>query len=84
MEDIIWVLIPLAPFMVGALVIWTRHQAKMAEKFGYLPMTHNADTERMSEEIKYLKDRVATLERITTDGHGTRALEQEIEKLRDR
>jgi len=38
----------------------------------------------MREELKYLKERVAVLEQITTDGHSTRQLENEIEQLRDR
>jgi len=77
-------LIPLAPFALGALWIWTRHQSKMAEKYGHLPKGIDPDTDRMREELKYLKERVAVLEQITTDGHSTRQLENEIEQLRDR
>jgi hypothetical protein len=84
MFDEIWVLIPLAPFLLGGLVIWTRHQSKMAEKYGHLPKGIDPDTDRMREEMKYLKERVAVLEQITTDGHSTRQLENEIEQLRDR
>ncbi len=39
---------------------------------------------RLREEVKYLKDRVATLEEIATDGRGARELENEIEKLRNK
>ena len=77
-------LIPLAPFALGALWIWTRHQSKMAEKYGHLPKGIDPDTDRMREELKYLKERVAVLEQITTDGHSTKQLESEIEQLRDR
>jgi len=42
------------------------------------------DAGRLREEVKYLKDRVATLEEIATDGRSARELENEIEKLRDR
>ena len=84
MSDLIWALIPLAPFMLGGLVVWTRHQSKMAEKYGSLPKGLDADTDRMREEMKYLKERVAVLEQITTDGHSTKQLENEIEQLRDR
>ncbi len=84
MFDEIWVLIPLAPFLLGGLAIWTRHQSKMAEKYGHLPKGADADTDRMREEMKYLKERVAVLEQITTDGHSTKQLENEIEQLRDR
>ena len=83
MFDEIWVLIPLAPVALGALAIWTRHQSKMAEKYGHLPKGIDADADRMREELKYLKERVAVLEQITTDGHSTRQLENEIEQLRD-
>tara|TARA_R110000824_G_scaffold119672_2_gene273850 strand:- start:1833 stop:2087 length:255 start_codon:yes stop_codon:yes gene_type:complete len=84
MSDLIWALIPLAPFMLGGLAIWTRHQSKMAEKYGHLPKGVDPDADRMREEMKYLKERVAVLEQITTDGHSTKQLENEIEQLRDR
>ena len=41
-----------------------------------------AETERMRDEIKVLKDRIAVLERIATDRN--HSLEQEFERLRDR
>ncbi|PHR16710.1 MAG: hypothetical protein COA41_12985 [Sphingopyxis sp.] len=41
-------------------------------------------TERLREEVKYLKERVAVLEKIATDDRGSRDLQNEIEKLRDR
>jgi hypothetical protein len=47
-----------------------------------LPMHDSAETQRMREEMKVLKDRVAVLERIATDRN--LGLEQEIERLRDR
>jgi hypothetical protein len=40
------------------------------------------DSARMREEIKMLKDRIAVLERITTDNNSAAALDREIEKLR--
>lgn len=36
------------------------------------------------EEIRKLKDRVAVLERVITDNHGSLGLDREIERLRDR
>ena len=80
MFEEIWVLIPLAPFALGALAIWTRHQSKMAEKYGHLPKGIDAApaTLRNRDAI------VAVLEQITTDGHSTKQLESEIEQLRDR
>ncbi|MEO9600829.1 hypothetical protein [Parasphingorhabdus sp.] len=83
MESIIPLLIPFGAFAVAGLAIWTGHQRKMLKMRGELPTTHDADAERMREEIKYLKDRVAVLEQITTDSHSTKQLESEIEQLRD-
>ena len=40
------------------------------------------DTTRMREEVKMLKERIAVLERITTDANSAAALDREIEKLR--
>ena len=71
-------LIPLAPFIVGGLWIWTHHQRKMLE--------HKAqvDAERAERAIaqnERLEQRVAVLERILTDR--STQLGEEIEKLRD-
>ena len=40
------------------------------------------DSARMREEVKMLKERIAVLERITTDANSATALDREIEKLR--
>jgi hypothetical protein len=44
----------------------------------------DADAQRLQGEVRTLKDRIAVLERIVTDGDRNRslALEQEIEALR--
>lgn len=43
------------------------------------------ENQRLRGEITGLKDRIAVLERVITDNEGTsRALDREIEKLRDR
>lgn len=44
--------------------------------------TQDPDTDRLREEVKRLKDRVAVLERLATDS--STALEREFEKLRER
>ena len=31
MSDIIWVLVPLAPFLMVSFIVWTRHHQKIAE-----------------------------------------------------
>ena len=82
-------LIPLAPFMLGGLWIWTRHQAKMIDKQKELlllgeRMPETEESQKMREDMKFLKDRVAVLEQIATDGHSGKQLEHEIEQLRDR
>ena len=79
-------LIPLAPFALGALWMWTRHQSNMADKKLELAEkggSADPDAEHMREEMKYLKDRVAVLEQIVTDGHSTKQLENEIRQLKD-
>lgn len=43
---------------------------------------HDPDTQRLRDEFKTLKERVAVLERLATDN--TSALDREIEKLRQR
>jgi hypothetical protein len=46
----------------------------------------DAESERLRGEVRQLKDRIAVLERIVTDGDHNRglALEREIEALRDK
>lgn len=84
MEGIIALLIPFGAFAVAGFAIWTSHQRKLIKMRGELPAVSDADSERMREEMKFLKDRVAVLEQITTDGHSAKQLENEIEKLKDR
>jgi len=43
-----------------------------------------ADTMRMRDEIRSLKERVAVLERVITDHNQSMRLDEEIEKLRDK
>lgn len=49
------------------------------------PRQDDAEAERLRGEIRQLKDRIAVLERIVTDGDRNRslALEREIEALRE-
>ena len=71
-------LIPLAPFMIAGLAIWTRHSRRMAE------IQANATAERAAQyatQNQALEDRVRVLERIVTDGGYDVALQ--IEALRD-
>ena len=71
-------LIPLAPFMVGGLVIWTRHQQKMME----LQTRETAEkAAQYASGAAELEERVRVLERIVTDrGYDVAT---QIEALRD-
>jgi uncharacterized membrane protein len=48
------------------------------------PQVQSADAMRAAEEVRLLKERVAVLERVVTDNHGSLGLDREIERLRDR
>ena len=39
---------------------------------------------RAREEMRAMKDRIAVLERVITDNHGSLDLDRQIEQLRDR
>lgn len=78
MENMIYALIPLAPFIVGGLFIWTKHQQKMIEKQSEMTAEKAAQYAAQTER---LEARVRVLERIATD-RGVDVAD-EIEKLRD-
>lgn len=68
-------------------VLNTRMQAKhgiSADEDGNPVTMVDPDAGRLREEVKYLKERVAVLEKIATDDRSARDLDNEIEKLRDR
>jgi len=73
-------------FMVVMIVLITaiakttrsRHQA-----LGRHPDT-SADHRRAEQEILALKERIAVLERVVTENHGSIDLDRQIERLRDR
>lgn len=78
MEDIIWILVPLAPFMIGAFAIWSNHQQKMMEKQSALTAEKAA---QYASQNAQLEQRVRVLERIITDRGFD--LAHQIESLRD-
>ena len=45
--------------------------------------TTTAENQRLREDIRGLKDRIAVLERVITDTNTSSTLDREIEKLRD-
>jgi predicted nucleic acid-binding protein len=78
MGDFIWILIPLAPFIIGGFAIWTKHQQRIAE------LQLQATAEKAAQYAvnnQELTDRVAVLERIVTDSGYDVATQ--IEALRD-
>ncbi|ASY43820.1 MAG: hypothetical protein EPO45_12480 [Sphingobium sp.] len=80
------------PFeMVVAIIAITAIASVLRAKYGvvrrhkgeeFIARGPDPEAERLRAEVKALKDRVAVLERLATDG--TSALEREFEKLRDR
>jgi hypothetical protein len=48
------------------------------------PHLQSADAMRSQDEVRQLKERVAVLERVITDNHGSLDLDRQIEQLRDR
>ena len=51
-------------------------------KGNHYPIGDDAETQRLRDEVKQLKERLAVLERITVEKESS--LEREIERLRDR
>ncbi|MFC7497984.1 hypothetical protein ACFQRC_01980 [Enterovirga sp. GCM10030262] len=77
----------MGPFemVVGIVLIVTVGQilrARYKTRGTQLRLADDPDAQRMRDEIKTLRDRVAVLERIATDKE--HSLEREIELLRDR
>ena len=78
MADELALLIPLAPFIMICLIVWTKHQSKMAE------LKMNATAEKAAQYAQHtaqLEERVRVLERIVTD-KGT-DIARQIEALRE-
>lgn len=79
---VIGVFIPIIALMIPMMVIWTRHQRKLAEM--QIGATAEASAEKAAQyatHIQRLEDRVQVLERIVTD-NGYNVATQ-IEALRD-
>ena len=85
MFDEIWILIPLAPFILGGFAVWSKHKQKEME-FGNSSqrLLADPDAEVMRDEIRTLKDRIQVLERIATDNNSANDINRQIEQLRDR
>ncbi len=74
-------------FMVLGIVLITaiarvqreKHRSGRADSHA-LP----AETIASREEVRQLKERIAVLERVITDNHGSNDLSRQIDELRDR
>lgn len=64
-----------------ATVIKSRHRGSFGPDEGELRVRSD-ETERLRDEVKKLKERLAVLERITVEKENT--LDRDIERLRDR
>lgn len=82
MSDIIWVLVPLAPFLMVSFIVWTRHQQKIAEVQTKATAENTAEkAAQYASHVAELEQRVRVLERIVTDGGYD--VSTQIEALRD-
>ena len=80
----------MGPFeMVVAIVlivtiagVWKAKHGIRRDKHGNEHFVDQAESQRLRDEVKQLKERLAVLERITVEKENS--LEREIEKLRDR
>ncbi len=77
MFDEIWILIPLAPFLLGGFALWSRHKQRELE---IMSKANNGNSEQLSAQNARLEQRVQVLERIITDKNNS--LANEIEDLR--
>ncbi|ONF95909.1 hypothetical protein [Sphingomonas jeddahensis] len=76
-------------FMVLGIVLITAIARVSKEKYRAMGRTgeqHALPAEAIAsrEEIRQLKERIAVLERVITDNHGSADLSRQIEELRDR
>lgn len=76
-------------FMVIAIVLITTIARIQKEKYRAIGRTGNdhampAEAIASREEVRQLKERIAVLERLITDNHGSADLSRQIDELRDR
>jgi hypothetical protein len=68
--------------VMTATVLRARYSSRRSGTPDGTPLPNAAEVQRMENEMRGLKERVAVLERIATDRN--HSLEHEIERLRDR
>ena len=62
--------------------IWKAKHGIRRDRYGAEHHVDSAENQRLREEVKQLKDRIAVIERITVEKENS--LEREIERLRDK
>jgi predicted nucleic acid-binding Zn-ribbon protein len=69
--------------LIGVIggIIKSRHKS---DRHRLRDSTDTDEARRLNDEVRQLKDRIAVLERVVTDNHGSIGLDREIERLRDR
>lgn len=74
---------PLMVVLIVAIVMYARvHRQKLRVEELRASRQTDPDAERLRDEVRALKDRLAVLERIATDNSSS--LDRQIEALRDR
>ncbi len=87
MESSHVMIIVIVAIVMVASVLKARYRAMngiIEDENGNELIASRTDDAAQQAEIKALKDRIAVLERIATDGRESRMIAHEIEKLRDR
>lgn len=79
MFDEIWILIPLAPFLLGGFALWSRHKQRELE---LMSASNTEKAAQYAAQNERLEQRVQVLERIITDKNNS--LSDAIEDLRDK
>jgi hypothetical protein len=77
--DEIWILIPLAPFLLGGFALWSRHKQRELE---IMSQSNSENAAQYAAQNARLEQRVQVLERIITDKNNS--LADAIEDLRDK
>jgi hypothetical protein len=83
-----WMIILIVAMVIGARLYRDRmgigrsNRRDLRDSVAQNPGADSGESQRLREEIRALKDRIAVLERIATDR--STSLDREIEALRDR
>jgi hypothetical protein len=80
--NVAWMVVMIVLIVSVSSILKARLGVRRHSDRGELPMQDSAETARMRDEFRALKERVQVLERIATDRN--HLLEQEIDRLRDR